>query len=707
MTRPHSRTRLVVSPLEGRTVPTITAAGFNDALGMNANSTGNSPYQIGGDLAAQGAAEPGWAEAWQQRHGTPDGEVIASDVVFEGDGSLHIIGPSTTGVHRGFSDGVTAGVVTVSQWMYIPDGGGIAQYLTDEANDDAATTTAAQWTAGAGNNFQIVDAGVWENTGIPVPVQQWFRVDVRVDMTARTFDFFVNGVHYQSPDPLDFRGNPPVLNNVDYFVEGAAGGYVDALQVSTSDIPTGDQYFATKNTQLVVNAPGVLANDLITGSSPQAVLVSPPNAFSQFNLNPNGSFSYTPTAGFTGLDWFRYRIVDDGITSSTVTVALTVSDGSGGAPFARDDTYAVPINSPMTVAAAKGVLANDSSPNGNALQAVLVSPPAVGTLTLHADGSFAFAFPPDFLGDTTFVYKATDGTIDSNTATVTLTRQNLVQVDGGNLDVFGTAGNDVLRLTPVGVAIQVEMHTPLGDVSQLVTPPSGVPLFVLVRVDLGSGDDRLKAPTLTIPLWVTGGDGDKSVQTGAGRDLVILGNDNNTIVTGGGNDTVTAGDGQNDIETGFGNDSVLCGTGGSFVDAGAGNDYVRVTGGSNWVKGGIGNDILIGGNGSDRLEGGMGNDLLVGGLGADQLLGQAGNDLLFDGTVALANPNSDSLRAILAAYNPASRQALVRISSRLVVTPDNASADSLTGGAGTDWFWSSGSLDMLDRQPTEPHNAMS
>ena len=70
----------------------------------------------------------------------------------------------------------------------------------------------------------------------------------------------------------------------------------------------------------------------------------------------------------------------------------------------------------------------------------------------------------------------------------------------------------------------------------------------------------------------------------------------------------------------------------------------------------------------------------------------------------LANPGADSLQAILKTYAPTKQPALVDISNRLVVTSDDTHVDSLTGGAGTDWFWSVDGLDMLDALGTEPKN---
>ena len=55
-----------------------------------------------------------------------------------------------------------------------------------------------------------------------------------------------------------------------------------------------------------------------------------------------------------------------------------------------------------------------------------------------------------------------------------------------------------------------------------------------MKVELNDGNDQLIASSLTIPIRVDGGNGDKVIQTGSGWDTVIVGNGNNSIFTGGG-----------------------------------------------------------------------------------------------------------------------------------------------------------------------------
>ena len=78
--------------------------------------------------------------------------------------------------------------------------------------------------------------------------------------------------------------------------------------VDTPPLAAPDAYAVLQNRTLVVESPGVLANDTdIDGNQPlTAQLVNPPSwaAPDGFTLNADGSFTYVPRAGFTGVDTF-------------------------------------------------------------------------------------------------------------------------------------------------------------------------------------------------------------------------------------------------------------------------------------------------------------------------------------------------------------------------------------------------------------------
>ncbi|MCH9708508.1 MAG: cadherin-like domain-containing protein [Actinomycetia bacterium] len=97
--------------------------------------------------------------------------------------------------------------------------------------------------------------------------------------------------------------------------------------------------------------------------------------------------------------------------------------GAGGAPIALDDAFSAPEN---TVAVGN-VLANDTDPDADVLTAALGSGAAHGTVDLSPNGWFTYTPNADFNGTDEFTYSASDGTTNSNAATVTLT---VTVVDG-------------------------------------------------------------------------------------------------------------------------------------------------------------------------------------------------------------------------------------------------------------------------------------
>jgi uncharacterized repeat protein (TIGR01451 family) len=214
----------------------------------------------------------------------------------------------------------------------------------------------------------------------------------------------------------------------DYSIEGT--GYPALLGPAfntTVDInanrppaTTADSYTVAEDGSLNVAAgSGVLAND--TDADAQAMTVVPMGTPSHgtLTLNPNGSFLYTPDPNYAGSDNFSYRATD-GTDSSLVTVVSLTVTGVNDAPTATADSHSATEDQTLNVAA-PGVLGNDADPEGQTLTAVVVSGPAHGSLTLNANGSFAYTPTPNYNGPDSFTYRVSDGGAQSAPATVTLT----------------------------------------------------------------------------------------------------------------------------------------------------------------------------------------------------------------------------------------------------------------------------------------------
>jgi VCBS repeat-containing protein len=189
--------------------------------------------------------------------------------------------------------------------------------------------------------------------------------------------------------------------------------------VNDAPVAQDDTYTTDEDTPLVVAKPGVLGNDYdVDGDSLTAVLVSGP-AHGTLTLNSDGSFTYTPAENFCGEDSFTYKAYDGELYSNVATVRIVVTCVND-APVAQDDTYTTDEDTPLLVPA-PGILGNDYDVDGDSLTAVLVSGPAHGTLTLNSDGSFTYTPAENFCGEDSFTYKAYDGELYSNVATVRIT----------------------------------------------------------------------------------------------------------------------------------------------------------------------------------------------------------------------------------------------------------------------------------------------
>jgi VCBS repeat-containing protein len=189
---------------------------------------------------------------------------------------------------------------------------------------------------------------------------------------------------------------------------------------NTAPVATNDAYSMTGNTALTVAAPGVLSNDTdANGDTLTAALVSSVS-HGTLSLNANGSFTFTPTTGYTGTDSFTYKANDGKADSNTATVTITINAPADTAPVANNYSYSVVQGEVLTVNN-PGILANSSSGGSGTLSAILVTTVSHCSLTLNADGSFAYNSSANYTGLDNFTYKVSDGTLESNIGTVTIT----------------------------------------------------------------------------------------------------------------------------------------------------------------------------------------------------------------------------------------------------------------------------------------------
>ena len=191
--------------------------------------------------------------------------------------------------------------------------------------------------------------------------------------------------------------------------------------VNDPPVAGNDSYRTNVGTALVVAAPGVLGNDTDVEGDTLTVASHTDPTHGSLTINSDGSFTYTPDttpSAFQGVDSFTYKANDGTADSNSATVTITVD----AAPVAVNDSYDATEDTALSVPAGTGVLANDTDADNDTLTAAVVAAPThAASFTLNSDGSFTYTPAANYNGPDSFTYKANDGFLDSNVATVTIT----------------------------------------------------------------------------------------------------------------------------------------------------------------------------------------------------------------------------------------------------------------------------------------------
>jgi VCBS repeat-containing protein len=237
------------------------------------------------------------------------------------------------------------------------------------------------------------------------------------------------------------------------------GGSVSDIVVVTlvveavNDAPTAqnDTYSLFAGESFTIGAAGVLANDSdIEPGALSAVLASGP-ANGTVSLAADGSFTYTPNAGFSGEDSFSYA-ARDAEGAQTVATARLVVAVRNQAPVGQADQYVVNEDTVLGVNfASQGVLANDADPDGIDIAALLATGPSHGLLTLNVNGSFVYRPNANFNGTDSFTYVPTDGSALGAPVVVTVTVRPVNDAPVARADAFTLAEDASLSVLPPGV----------------------------------------------------------------------------------------------------------------------------------------------------------------------------------------------------------------------------------------------------------------
>jgi large repetitive protein len=233
-----------------------------------------------------------------------------------------------------------------------------------------------------------------------------------VSCTAAGSCTYTPALNYNGPDSFT------------YSISDGNGGS-DTATVSftvtpVNDAPTAvdDSLTTAENTAGNVN---VLANDTDVESDTLTVTTLAPTAtHGTVSCLAGGQCTYTPNAGFSGLDSFTYSISDGngGSDSATVNVTVTPNVPTNTPPVADDET----LTTPEDLSDSVDVLSGDTDADGDTLTVTSLSPTAAhGTVTCAASGTCQYTPAANYHGPDGFDYTISDGRGGTDTGHVSIT----------------------------------------------------------------------------------------------------------------------------------------------------------------------------------------------------------------------------------------------------------------------------------------------
>ncbi len=277
---------------------------------------------------------------------------------------------------------------------------------------------------------------------------------------GKTFDALVN---------VAVDGTYPLYDRALNLTNGMAAGGGMLVYLDSAPTPTAvdDAYAAAEDTQLVVNLPGVLGNDLAAIGGP---IAAPPYTASLVSgvsngllaLVADGSFTYTPNPNFFGVDTFTYQAVDlvtPGPPSNVATVTVTVANVDNDPPVADPQSVTTSINT------AVAITLTGSDPEGDLLSFAISATPSNGSV-IGLGAAVSYTPNSGFYGVDSFTFNVSDGVNVSADATVTITVVATIH--------FSTEGIAVAVPGVGGTADNADVYTWDGTAFSRVVDAAGV-----------------------------------------------------------------------------------------------------------------------------------------------------------------------------------------------------------------------------------------
>lgn len=122
-------------------------------------------------------------------------------------------------------------------------------------------------------------------------------------------------------------GTPGPDNDFGYGLVDAWAAYLALTEVPAAPVAMDDSYMVNEGEDLIIAAPGVLANDMDANGDQLTAILESSAAMGSLSFNPDGSFQYSPNSGVTQ-DSFTYTAFDGTLSSPPATVHITINSPS-------------------------------------------------------------------------------------------------------------------------------------------------------------------------------------------------------------------------------------------------------------------------------------------------------------------------------------------------------------------------------------------
>ncbi|MEP9380214.1 Ig-like domain-containing protein [Aquabacter sp. CN5-332] len=263
-------------------------------------------------------------------------------------------------------------------------------------------------------------------------------------------------------------GGETVSDEFGFSVSDDAGGTITGETFTFAITPVNDAPVATDGS--FSGSEDTIITGTLSASDPEGSALT----YARFRqaqhgtvvVNADGTFTYTPDAGFGGADSFAYTVSDGSLTDNG-TVSIRVN----GRPVAVGDTFTTVRDIPVTF----DVRANDTDANGDVLTVTQVNGmdifahapvtlhdgfgDIIGIIVLGSDGNLTFTPTAGYNGPVNFTYTVSDGSLtDTGAVSGTITVPPVTPVNRAPF-----AHGDVFTMPQDGGAVAVDVRANDGD----------------------------------------------------------------------------------------------------------------------------------------------------------------------------------------------------------------------------------------------------